>query len=589
MDPKIEQQLLKWYEELSDHESDKDIDSDSEIEDAPSEHSVHATDTEQSADDEEVALLPRNNQMQISPQWVGKDGTAWLNHKPNISSTKTRAQNIVSKLPGVKAAGKNAPEIVDCWKLFFPDSLIAEIVTYTNQKLDTIRQCYKRPRDCLSTDFEEISAFIGLLYMAGIKKAQHLNTDELWSKDGTAPDFFSAVMSKKRFHLLVQAIRFDDMDTRSERSKIDNLAAIRAVYEQFVQRCSLYYTPGEYVTIDEMLEAFRGRCRFRQYIANKPAKYGIKIYALVDSRTFYVHNMEIYAGKQPDGAYQVPNDAASVVKRLIKTIDKSGRNVTADNYFTSIQLANDLLTDHKLTLVGTLRKNKREIPPRLLQVKDRPVQSSMFAFGVFPNRCMLASFVPKKNKNVLMISTFHDDDSIDEESAENKPQVITFYNLTKGGVDVVDRMKAEYSVTRVSNRWPLTLFCTFLNIATVNSQIIYKSNTGVISTRRKFINLLSKQLTRPHLVRRASITTLPFSLRQRIKSIANIEPNNNPKPSTSRNSESKPRCGFCATRKNRFTQHKCHRCQTPICKEHTTSTIYTCYQCVEREWNDCDD
>lgn len=70
----------------------------------------------------------------------------------------------------------------------------------------------------------------------------------------------------------------------------------------------------------------------------------------------------------------------------------------------------------------------------------------MFAYGIPPNHCMLVSFIPKKNKNVLMISTLHDDDSIDPESIQNKPKIITFYNLTKGGVDVVDRMKSEYSV-----------------------------------------------------------------------------------------------------------------------------------------------
>ncbi|KAG5872150.1 hypothetical protein JTB14_004888 [Gonioctena quinquepunctata] len=55
--------------------------------------------------------------------------------------------------------------------------------------------------------------------MAGVKKAQHVNTDELWSKDGTAPDFFAGVMSKRHFHLLVQAIRCDNMDTRAHFEK----------------------------------------------------------------------------------------------------------------------------------------------------------------------------------------------------------------------------------------------------------------------------------------------------------------------------------------------------------------------------------
>lgn len=33
-------------------------------------------------------------------------------------------------------------------------------------------------------------------------------------------------------------------------------------------------TAGEFVTIDEKLETFRGRCSYRQYISQNPAKYG---------------------------------------------------------------------------------------------------------------------------------------------------------------------------------------------------------------------------------------------------------------------------------------------------------------------------
>ncbi|CAH1991511.1 unnamed protein product [Acanthoscelides obtectus] len=132
-------------------------------------------------------------------------------------------------------------------------------------------------------------AFTGILYMAGVKKAQHLNTEEMWKTDGTAPDFFIPTMSKKRFHQLIQSIRFDDATKRHETSKIDN--PIRQFFETFVTNCKQAYSLGFYVTIDEMLEAFRGRCRLRQYIANKPAKYGIKIYGLVDARTFFTSNL----------------------------------------------------------------------------------------------------------------------------------------------------------------------------------------------------------------------------------------------------------------------------------------------------------
>lgn len=64
------------------------------------------------------------------------------------------------------------------------------------------------------------------------------------------------------------------------------------------------------------------------YIPNKPAKYGIKIFALVDSIHFYTSNLEIYAGKQPDGPFSVDESAACVVKRLVQHIRNTGRNIT---------------------------------------------------------------------------------------------------------------------------------------------------------------------------------------------------------------------------------------------------------------------
>lgn len=50
------------------------------------------------------------------------------------------------------------------------------------------------------------------------------------------------------------------------------MAAIRELFEALVENCKKTYIPNDCLTIDEMLIAFRGRCKFRQYIPSKPAK-----------------------------------------------------------------------------------------------------------------------------------------------------------------------------------------------------------------------------------------------------------------------------------------------------------------------------
>lgn len=146
--------------------------------------------------------------------------------------------------------------------------------------------------------------------------------------------------------------------------------------------------------------------------------------------------------------------------------------------------------------------------------------------------------------------------------------------MTKGGVDVVDRLKSEYSVTRISNRWPFTVLCSLLNI-------IYKTNTNDIFTRRKFLTDLCKILTKPHLLRRATIPSLGLPLRQKIQNITGFQT-----PPKENIPQGKPRCTYCPIRKNRFTQHQCSLYSKPICKEHTASTNLICLICNNQDSDD---
>src|SRR5215469_10445062 len=109
-------------------------------------------------------------------------------------------------------------------------------------------------------------------------------------------EIFRSTMSLQRFSFLLQCLRFNDRTTRAARSEVDKLAPIRQFFELFVTKCKSHYSLGDLVTIDEKLEKFRGNCPFRQYIASKPGKYGIKIYALVDSRIFYMQHAAIFSG-----------------------------------------------------------------------------------------------------------------------------------------------------------------------------------------------------------------------------------------------------------------------------------------------------
>uniref|UniRef100_A0A1B6MIG5 PiggyBac transposable element-derived protein domain-containing protein n=1 Tax=Graphocephala atropunctata TaxID=36148 RepID=A0A1B6MIG5_9HEMI len=524
--------------------------------------------------------------------YIGKKNRVIWNMFHTSKTTKARPQNIITKLPGVLGSARECKTIIDCWKVFFTDSMLKNIVKYTNQKLSKISRKFSRgERDCYLTDETEVSAFLGLLYIMGVKKNNHIHLDELWAVDGTAPEIFIATMSERRFRLLSQALRFDDENTRAARKKLDNLAPIRDIFDSFVKTCGESYSVGDNVTIDEMMEPFRGRCKFRMYIKNKPCKYGIKIYATVDSATFYTAYMEIYPGTQPnDSPFKMENDASSVVKRCISIIDNTGRNVTMDNFFTSIPLANDLYSNHRLTVVGTLRKDKKEIPAELLDITGRRKCSSMFAFSRPPNYCSMVSYMPNKQQKMLflLLSTLHENDKIDEISGDDmKPEMITYYNATKGGVDVVDRLKTEYCVSRISRRWPFTVFNGLLNVGAVNASIIFKANTKSDLPRRKFLMELGRHLIRDHLLRRNEIKTLSIPTKQKIKNCLGKHEEVNVRipveDNATQEAGKQPKCAYCPRRKNRYTKNCCSECQAPICKEHVATTVFVCSGCSNKE------
>lgn len=476
---------MKWFEELEDDNDGYETNdrSESEAEDHVSQ-SEHDTNSEEEAgesdqnenvetDDDDGLPASSANSNQPTKFFMGKDGTKWSGTCPN-RNTRTRSRNIMKiHLPGPKGIARETKTEIEIWNLFFDDAVINTIVHCTNIYIDKIRNNFEREQDASYTDAIEIRAFIGLLYLIGSLRSSRKNLHSLWNNSkGNGLESCYLTMSEVRFRFLIRCLRFDNVMDRNARKEFDKLAPIREVSELLVNNFQKYFSPSEYLTVDEQLLAFRGRCSFRQYIPSKPAKYGMKVLALVDSKTAYTCNLEVYVGKQPEGPYQLSNSAEEVVLRLVEPVSGSNRNITGDNWFTSVSLAKRLLQEKQLTYVGTIRKNKREIPREFLPNKNRAENSSLFGFET---TCSLVSYCPKKNKSVLVLSTMHDTDDIDESTGDKKkPDVVTFYNMTKVGVDLLDQLCQKNDVARNSRRWPMVLFYNLVNISAINALCVYK-------------------------------------------------------------------------------------------------------------------
>ena len=215
----------------------------------------------------------------------------------------------------------------------------------------------------------EEEAFIGLMVLAGAFKAQHRPTCELWSTMEGQP-VFRATMSEQRFKQIKGSLRFDDP---LRRDTTDRLAPIRFIFNLVTNSFKDYVEASENVTIDEQLLEFHGRVHFRQYISSKPGRFGIKIYWLTESLSSYCLAGFIYIGADSIPANVVEESssiAEATVWLLMKHFIGKGRNLTEDNWFTTLPHV-DRLKENQTTYVGTCRNSRRDVPPVVKSTANR--------------------------------------------------------------------------------------------------------------------------------------------------------------------------------------------------------------------------
>lgn len=181
--------------------------------------------------------------------------------------------------------------------------------------------------------------------------AKGQSVDHLWSKTW-GPPFFRKTMSRDRFKEIMKFLRFDIRSTRSDRLKTDKFALVSQVWDRFIGNCIVSYRPNEDIAVDEQLFPTKTRCPFIQYIASKPDKFGIKFWLAADVKSKYLLNGFPYLGKDVDRPTSQPL-SEYVVLRLVEPYMGKGRNVTTDNFFTSVKLAEKLKAKNT-SLVGTV-------------------------------------------------------------------------------------------------------------------------------------------------------------------------------------------------------------------------------------------
>lgn len=459
----------------------------------------------------------------------------------------------------------------ELWEALVPNEILETITECTNLEilryiveLESNNQEVQSYQHELTVD--ELRAYIAILYFSAEWKSSGVSTMDLWSN---RIGFYRYTMPRNRFKFISICMRFDDKDIRNLE---DRFAPFRNVWEMFIRNCTACYEAGRDCTVDEILFSFRGRCKFRMYIKSKPDKYGIKFFALNDPRTSYLINAFPYLGKIVlTDKLEVESLSEYYFRKTVEPIQGSKRSVTCDNWFTSVPLLLRMKEEpYLLKMTGTIRKNKGEIPAEMRVASKEPPASKF----CHTKDLTLVSYSPKKNKFVLVISTDCHSTAIEDE----KPVLVRHYNKTKGGTDCFDWLCHSRTVAKKTRRWPMRIFLGMLDVAAVNSRILFnmhntKANKQLASAK-VCLESLSMHLARPHLLYRYSIASLRLSLRIGIAELLKIE---HPAEPDRVEAASRTRCSFCAKNKDRKTKNLCVICHNAICDKHR---VMRCTNCV---------
>jgi len=483
----------------------------------------------------------------------GKDGTRW---QPYTGRNRVEVQNIMRRSSGLTAyALSRTSNELSAFRLLFSQSISQNMISCTKTEA-------RRQNDMsFSLDSCAFDQFVGICIARGVL-CSNTSVRSLWDKNWGC-SLIKQTMARDRFLQIMKYLRFDVKSTRSLRLQEDKFALVSTMWKDFVDNCQRCYNPNTNLTVDEQLLSTKSRCPFQQYMANKPDKFGIKLWMLVDNETKYFVNGFPYLGRDPER--RTTNLGTHVVMKLMSPFFNNGHNVTTDNFFTSLELARQLKSKGT-SIVGTLRGNRREMPP---------INSLRLAYH--ETKCFMESscnasltvYQAKRKKHVAILSTLHTSGISVQTEGKKKPETILFYNKTKCGVDVLDAMIRMYSTKSPSRRWPLAIFYNILDIALINSWIIYRTATNSSMSRRNFILNVCKELCSiSPIVSTLPSSTSSTSIQQRPSTASSSSRKRTCTGTCNRNRAvgecgtcQKAVCGKCSAKVRRVVELKCNECQ----------------------------
>lgn len=374
----------------------------------------------------------------------------------------------------------------DFLKLFLTDYIIQYIVVETNKyALKCLDEENFKLFSLVTVD--EMNMFICLIIYMGICDLP--SYDMYWRKKENPfyCEYPSKIMSyerfckiKKYFHVFDGDV-FNDLESQSfSISKLDGLL------DYFNKKFYHVYQPNKELSVDENMCPWSGSGGSKVYMPLKPIKYGMKLYALCESKSGYTCKLIIYNSKKTESIIEM-------LKRLTSNCHGFNHHLYMDNFYSSAYLFTEM-SKFNIYCCGTLRDNRggpRDFKKTIYKLK--------IGEGYIFNNGNLNCLGMKDNGAVAILTNIHSASSENKMLIKNLNDtcIVKDYNNFMGGVDLLDQMTKYYGLSRRSKKWTSKLCLHILNIAFYNSYIMYKKfcKTNQKKTYLKYLIKIMNKLS----------------------------------------------------------------------------------------------
>ena len=248
--------------------------------------------------------------------------------------------------------------------LFFTTSIVSDIVKYTNSYAyehimeESHRSCTQPDGSWLEVTSEEIERLIALLLYFGLVKVGG-SVDRYWSTKTLYHGLWArAIMGRNRYRALMAMLHVVDPATETPGDKLRKVASF---INSFKKKCIELHQPRQNVAIDERMVKSRHRSGIRQYIKDKPTKWGIKLWMLADSSNGYTIDFDVYIGRAAGRNVSANGLGYDVVMKLMNKFLDQGYHLYVDNFYTSVTLFKDLFA-RGVAATGTIIESRRDFP-----------------------------------------------------------------------------------------------------------------------------------------------------------------------------------------------------------------------------------